>query len=66
MNRSSTLVLRQHALWLEREVEAQREFELRRRLEMDRAALLAERSNTVQATESLEQVLAQLPEVSFL
>uniref|UniRef100_A0A224Z2P0 U2 snrnp splicing factor small subunit n=1 Tax=Rhipicephalus zambeziensis TaxID=60191 RepID=A0A224Z2P0_9ACAR len=57
---------RQHALWLEREVEAQREFELRRRLEKDRAALLAERSNIVKATESLEQVLAQLPEASSL
>ncbi|KAL3181810.1 hypothetical protein MRX96_008120 [Rhipicephalus microplus] len=55
---------RQHVLWLEREAEAQREFELRCRLEQERAALLAERSNTTKATESLEQVLAQLPKVS--
>lgn len=57
---------RQHALWLEREAEAQQKFELQRRLEQERAALLAERSNTVKATESLEQVLAQLPEASSL
>lgn len=57
---------RQHVLWLEREAEAQHKFELQRCLEQERAALLAERSNTVKATESLEQVLAQLPEASSL
>lgn len=57
---------RQHELWLEREVKAQREFEERRRLEQERKAQLDKRSNEAEVTESLEQVLAQLPEASSM
>lgn len=50
---------RQHELWLEREVEAQREF-ARRRVKSPPA----DRTEEVSKEDSLKQVLAQLPEAS--